>query len=76
MRMAAGLCVAGCYTVIEAWLQAEVTNETRGRAMGVYRVADIGASLVAQLMIGVLEPAAYTSPTTCSPSSAAPRCCR
>ncbi len=61
MRIASGLCVAGCYTVIEAWLQAKVTNETRGRAMGTYRVIDMGASLMAQLMIGVLEPASYVS---------------
>ncbi|MEL6211073.1 MAG: MFS transporter, partial [Pseudomonadota bacterium] len=61
MRVASGLCVAGCYTVIEAWLQAKVTNETRGRAMGTYRVVDMGASLVAQLFIGVLEPASYVS---------------
>lgn len=61
MRMASGLCVAGCYTIIEAWLQAKVTNETRGRAMGVYRIVDITGSLGAQLMIGVLEPASYIS---------------
>ncbi|MFY0690728.1 MAG: MFS transporter [Paracoccaceae bacterium] len=61
MRVATGLCVAGCYTVIEAWLQAKVTNETRGRAMGSYRVVDMGASLVAQMLIGVLEPASYVS---------------
>ncbi|EPX80829.1 MFS transporter [Litoreibacter arenae] len=61
MRVATGLCVAGCYTVIEAWLQAKVTNETRGRAMGTYRGVDMGASLVAQLLIGVLEPASYVS---------------
>ena len=61
MRIASGLCIAGCYTVIEAWMQAEVTNETRGRAMGAYRVADLGASLVAQLLIGVLDPAHYIS---------------
>ena len=61
MRIASGLCVAGCYTVIEAWLQAKVTNATRGRTMGVYRVVDMGASLVAQLFIGVLEPASYVS---------------
>lgn len=61
MRIASGACVAGCYTVIEAWLQAKVTNETRGRAMGAYRVADMGASLVAQMLIGVLEPASYVS---------------
>ena len=61
MRVASGLCVAGCYTVIEAWLQAKVTNETRGRAMGIYRVVDMSASLIAQLMIGVLAPASYVS---------------
>ncbi|MEL7013779.1 MAG: MFS transporter [Pseudomonadota bacterium] len=61
MRVASGLCVAGCYTVIEAWLQAKVTNKTRGRTMGAYRVADMSASLAAQLMISVLEPASYVS---------------
>ena len=61
MRVATGICIAGCYTVIEAWLQAKVTNETRGRTMGVYRVADMGASLAAQMFISVLEPASYVS---------------
>ncbi|MEZ5912416.1 MAG: MFS transporter [Paracoccaceae bacterium] len=61
MRMGSGLCVAGCYTIIEAWLQAKVTNETRGRAMGVYRVVDITGSLGAQLFIGILAPASYVS---------------
>ncbi len=61
MRVASGLCVAGCYTVIEAWLQAKVTNQTRGRTMGAYRVVDMTGSLLAQLMIGILEPASYVS---------------
>ena len=61
MRIASCLCVAGCYTVIESWLQAKVTNETRGRAMGTYRFVDTFASLIAQLLIGVLEPAQYVS---------------
>lgn len=61
MRVATGLCVAGCYTVIEAWMHAKVTNETRGRTMGTYRVVDMTGSLVAQLLIGVLEPASYVS---------------
>ena len=61
MRMSAGLAIAGCYTIIEAWLQSKVTNDTRGRAMGVYRVVDIVGSLGAQLMIGVLSPASYVS---------------
>ncbi len=53
-RIGSGICVAGCYTVIEAWLQAKVTNETRGRAMGSYRIADMGASFAAQFIIGAL----------------------
>lgn len=61
MRVASGLCVAGAYTVIEAWLNSKVTNETRGRAMGTYRIVDMGASLAAQLIIAVLPPAAYVS---------------
>ena len=54
MRVASGLCVAGCYTVIEAWLQAKATNANRGRTMAVYRMVDISASLGAQMMIGAL----------------------
>lgn len=61
LRMLTGLSVAGCYTIVEAWLMASVTNETRGRAMGVYRIVDIGANLASQLMIGVLAPSAYAS---------------
>ena len=61
MRVASGLCVAGCYTVIEAWLQAKVTNETRGRTMGVYRIVDMSGSLFSQLLIGFLSPAHYMS---------------
>lgn len=61
MRVASGLCVAGCYTVVEAWLQSKVTNETRGRAMGTYRMVDMTGSLAAQLIIGFLTPASYVS---------------
>ncbi|MAM25180.1 MAG: hypothetical protein CML55_07335 [Rhodobacteraceae bacterium] len=61
MRVASGLCVAGCYTVIEAWLQAKVTNESRGRTMGTYRVVDMTGSLTAQMIVGILAPASYVS---------------
>ncbi len=61
MRIMTGLCVAGCYTVIESWLQAALTNQTRGRVMGSYRIVDILSSSAAQLMIGLLEPSSYVS---------------
>lgn len=61
MRILIGLCVAGCYTVIEAWMQARLTNSNRGRIMASYRTVDIVVSASAQLMIGGLEPASYMS---------------
>lgn len=61
MRIMTGLCVAGCYTVIESWMHSRLTNENRGRAMGAYRVVDMGGSLLAQLLISILSPAAYLS---------------
>ncbi len=63
LRVALGLCIAGCFTVLEAWLQAKVTNANRGKVMGFYRMADQGAALMAQLMITVLEPGHYTAYT-------------
>jgi MFS family permease len=61
MRVMTGLCVAGCYTVIEAWMHAKLTNANRGKAMGAYRFVDMGGSLAAQMMISILTPAAYMS---------------
>ena len=61
LRIGSGICVAGCYSVIEAWLQSKLTNQNRGRAMGSYRMVDMGSSLCAQLLISVLEPAHYVS---------------
>ncbi len=59
LRIMTGLCVAGCYTVVEAWMQAKLTNSNRGKVMASYRTVDIVASSAAQLMIGALTPASY-----------------
>ncbi|MEX0971105.1 MAG: MFS transporter [Paracoccaceae bacterium] len=61
LRIMTGLAVAGCFTIVEAWLHAKVTNANRGRVLGAYRVVDMGASFVAQLLIGVLDPVSYVS---------------
>ncbi len=54
LRVASGLSIAGCYTIVDAWLQAKVTNANRGRTMGIYRSTDLGAQLIAQGLIGLL----------------------
>jgi len=61
LRIMTGLCIAGCYTIVEAWLQASLTNQNRGKVLGVYRSVDLGASLLAQLFISILTPAHYVS---------------
>ncbi|MEM1315288.1 MAG: MFS transporter [Pseudomonadota bacterium] len=61
MRVLSGFAVAGAYTVIESWMQAKVTNDSRGRVIGVYRLVDLSASIGAQALIAVLPPAAYAS---------------
>ncbi|MEC9431790.1 MAG: MFS transporter [Pseudomonadota bacterium] len=61
LRAITGFALAGAYTVIESWLQAKVTVETRGRAIGAYRVVDLMAALVAQALIAALPPAEFVS---------------
>lgn len=61
LRLLSGMTVAGAYTVVETWFQSKVTNENRGRVLGVYRLVDVSGSVLAQLMIGFLSPAAYAS---------------
>jgi len=61
IRAVVGFAVAGCYTVIESWLQAKLTNAIRGRVFSIYRMVDLGGQLCANAMIAVLTPASYIS---------------
>ncbi len=61
MRTASGLYIASYYTLFEAWMQAKITNSTRGRTMATYRIVDLDRSLGAQLLISFLPAASYIS---------------
>ena len=61
LRILSGMCLAGCFTVLEAWLQSKTTNETRGRNIGIYRIVDLVGGICSQLLIAVLEPATYAA---------------
>ncbi|MDB2389937.1 MFS transporter [Alphaproteobacteria bacterium] len=61
IRVGSGFAVAGCYTVIESWLQAKLTNKIRGRIFGVYRMVDLSGQLLANGIIAILTPASYVS---------------
>ena len=61
LRVLSGLSIAGCYTVIESWLQAKIEKRNRGRIFGIYRLVDLTGAMGAQAMIAFLTPAAYIS---------------
>ncbi len=61
LRVLSGISIAGCYTVIEAWMQAKIEKGMRGRVFGIYRSVDLVGGMVAQALIAFLEPAAYAS---------------
>ena len=61
VRTFGGFAVAGCYTVIESWLQATATNQIRARVFSIYRIANFAGQIFANSLIGVLTPASYIS---------------
>ena len=61
LRVLSGISIAGCYTAVEAWLQAKIERGMRGRIFGIYRLVDLTGSIMAQSLIAFLEPAAYAS---------------
>ena len=60
-RILSGFSVAGCYTLIESWLQAKITNAIRGRVFSIYRLVDMSGQVIANAMIAMLVPASYVS---------------
>ena len=61
IRVLSGFSVAGCYTLIESWLQAKIPNEHRGRLFSVYRIVDMSGQIMANAIIATLTPASYIS---------------
>jgi len=59
MRILAGLCVAGCFTVMEGWIQAKTQNQNRGRSLRAYRTADMVGGIAAQSLIALLPHGNY-----------------
>jgi MFS family permease len=51
MRLLQGLCFAGLFAVVESWLNARVTNDTRARTLSIYRFVDLGSVTLAQYLI-------------------------
>lgn len=59
LRVVAGLCFAGLYTVIESWLNQAVGNESRGKVLSLYIVINLCAMTGGQLLLSLDSPAGY-----------------
>ncbi|WP_035693672.1 MFS transporter [Azospirillum halopraeferens] len=58
-RALTGFCLAGLFIVVESWLNGTATSDMRGRLIGVYGMAGLGAGLVGQLLLPLADPAGF-----------------
>ncbi|EAU42917.1 General substrate transporter:Major facilitator superfamily (MFS) [Fulvimarina pelagi HTCC2506] len=65
-RAMAGLALAGCYMIVESWLNERVTNETRGAIFSIYMVVTMSAMMAGQYILPLTDPALATSFMVCA----------
>ena len=59
LRLVVGFCFSGIYVVAESWLNHSSTNETRGQALSLYMIVQMGGMVLGQLLLNVADPAGY-----------------
>ncbi len=59
LRAVTGFCFAGLSMVLESWINERVTNENRGRVLSVYRMVDLGALTLGNLLLGIANPEGF-----------------
>jgi MFS family permease len=53
LRLTAGICTAGLYIVCESWLNAAVSNRSRGQILSIYMIIVYGSLGAGQLLLNV-----------------------
>lgn len=53
LRAVTGVAMAGLYVTVESWLNAQATNETRGRTLSLYMLVLTGGLIAGQGLVGV-----------------------
>ena len=53
IRVVLGFCLSGVYVTAESWLNNTATNQTRGKVLSVYMVAQMAGMVVAQGMMNL-----------------------
>ena len=61
LRLMTGFGLAGCYLVVETWLNDLAHNDVRGKVMGFYVACAAGGMAVGQLILSWTNPSSWTS---------------
>lgn len=56
LRVITGFCFAGVAMVAESWINERANNANRGKVLAVYRIVDLSALTVGQLLLLVASP--------------------
>lgn len=59
LRLIAGFCMVGLFTVVESWLHAAVNNKLRGRVFSFYLISAYLAASAGQLLLNLADPASF-----------------
>lgn len=59
LRLLLGFCFCGVYIVSESWLNNTTTNETRGRALSLYLIAQMVGIVAAQALFAFGDPSDF-----------------
>lgn len=59
-RAIAGFAVAGCYLVIESWLNERVTNDSRGTMFSIYMIVTLAGAIGGQYLVPLGDPKTTT----------------
>ena len=59
LRLVTGFLLAGCYLVVETWLNDIAHNDIRGKVMGAYVAMAAGGMAVGQLILFFVNPSSW-----------------
>jgi MFS family permease len=59
LRVIFGFAFSGVYVTAESWLNGSATNETRGKALSLYMIVQMGGIVASQALLNVDDPAGY-----------------
>ena len=58
-RVVIGFCFCGVYVTAESWLNNAATNETRGQALSMYMLVQVGGIMIAQGLLLVADSGGF-----------------